>query len=117
MTEHTSKDPIKAIKALLTDELHIDAVHFPVDVKSENGSIIIEGTVEKISQKKKAVLSHERRADKGPSLRRLCGRERVQGAQARCRGYGRHSRPRRRGLVLEPQEARGSSGVVGARFY
>jgi len=56
MTEHTSKDPIKAIKALLTDELHIDAVHFPVDVKSENGSIIIEGTVEKISQKKRAML-------------------------------------------------------------
>ncbi|HEY4708501.1 MAG TPA: BON domain-containing protein [Thermodesulfobacteriota bacterium] len=56
MTEHTSKNPIKAIKALLTDELHIDPVLFPIEVAQENGSILIEGTVEKISQKKRALL-------------------------------------------------------------
>lgn len=56
MTEHTSKNPIKAIKALLTDELRIDPVLFPIEVAQENGSIIIEGTVEKISQKKRALL-------------------------------------------------------------
>lgn len=56
MTEHTSKDPIKAIKALLTDELHIDPARYPIGVSSEDGSIVIEGTVERISQKKRAML-------------------------------------------------------------
>ncbi len=56
MTGHSSKDPIKAIKAHLTDELHIDPVLFPIEVASVDGSIIIEGAVENISQKKRAML-------------------------------------------------------------
>ncbi|HBG45458.1 MAG TPA: transporter [Deltaproteobacteria bacterium] len=53
---HTSKDPVKALKAALTDELRLDPVAFPIDVQMENGSIMVDGVVEKVSQKKRAIL-------------------------------------------------------------
>lgn len=53
----TSKyDPAKALKAILVEELHLNPMEFPIHIWVENNSIGVEGVVEKVSQKKKAVL-------------------------------------------------------------
>lgn len=49
-------DPVKALKAALTDELHIDLRENPIQCGMESESLFIEGTVERVSQKKKALL-------------------------------------------------------------
>lgn len=54
MTE--TLDPLRSIRAALTDELHIDPRKHPVRCEMVNGSVLLEGTVETISQKKKALL-------------------------------------------------------------
>lgn len=54
--ENTPHDIAKAVKAALVNELHLDPAIYPVEVRSEDGSVLIEGMVEKISQKKKALL-------------------------------------------------------------
>lgn len=47
---------LKAIKASLEKELHIDPVKHPVHLKMENNAILMEGVVDRISHKKKALL-------------------------------------------------------------
>lgn len=49
-------DPVKALKAVLTDELHIDLRENPIQCGMESESLFIEGTVERVSQKKRALL-------------------------------------------------------------
>ncbi len=49
-------DPIKTLKAFLTDTLHIDLRKNPIRINMEGGSIVMEGLVEGIANKKKAVL-------------------------------------------------------------
>ncbi|MBI5588015.1 MAG: BON domain-containing protein [Deltaproteobacteria bacterium] len=51
-----NNDPVKALKAALTDKLHIDLKSNPVTVALEGSSIIIEGMVEDIARKKRALL-------------------------------------------------------------
>ncbi|MBI3754208.1 MAG: BON domain-containing protein [Deltaproteobacteria bacterium] len=47
---------IKTIKASLEKDLHIDPVKNPIHLKMENGAILMEGMVDRISHKKKALL-------------------------------------------------------------
>ncbi|MBI5048860.1 MAG: BON domain-containing protein [Deltaproteobacteria bacterium] len=47
---------LKTIKAALEKELHIDPIKTPVRLKIENGAIIMEGTIDRIAHKKKALL-------------------------------------------------------------
>ena len=54
MTAHN--DPVKALKAALTDKLRIDHRSNPVSVRMEGASILVEGTVEDIALKKRALL-------------------------------------------------------------
>jgi osmotically-inducible protein OsmY len=54
--ENTPQDIAKAVKAALVSELHIDPALHPVEVRIVDGSVLIEGTVEKIAQKKRALL-------------------------------------------------------------
>lgn len=48
-------DPVKALKAALTDKLHIDTASNPLYVRMDGESIVIDGMVERISQKKRAL--------------------------------------------------------------
>ncbi len=50
-------DSVSALKAILTDRLHIDQRTNPVRVETEGESLLIEGVVEHISQKKRALLA------------------------------------------------------------
>lgn len=51
-----ANDIIKKIKASLEKELHIDLVRNPLHIRLENGAVLMEGTVEKIAHKKRALL-------------------------------------------------------------
>lgn len=49
-------DRVKALKAALTDRLHIDQGTHPIHVALEDDFIVIEGMVDNVSQKKSALL-------------------------------------------------------------
>ena len=49
------KAPVKTLNAALTKELHIDLKKNPIHVRLEGGSIVIEGYVDTIARKKRAV--------------------------------------------------------------
>ncbi|MBI5892068.1 MAG: BON domain-containing protein [Deltaproteobacteria bacterium] len=51
------KNIINGIKAILTRDLHIDLVKSPIHLKIEKDTIVMEGMVEGIAQKKKALLA------------------------------------------------------------
>lgn len=51
-----NNDPVKAVKAALTENLHIDIRQHPVRVTLENSCLVVEGTVESIAVKKRALL-------------------------------------------------------------
>jgi len=53
MTSHTA---VKALKAALTEELKLDPNNFPIDLKVEDGSVVMEGMVENVAVKKRALL-------------------------------------------------------------
>ena len=55
-SDMTILDPVKELKAALTDELHIDLRKNPIHCGMESLSLLIEGTVERVSQKKRALL-------------------------------------------------------------
>lgn len=52
----TANDPVKALKAALTEKLRIDHQLNPVTVMMEGRSILMEGVVEDIALKKRALL-------------------------------------------------------------
>lgn len=54
--ENTPHDIARAVKAALVSELHIDLAIYPVEVSMEDGSVLIEGMVDSISRKKRALL-------------------------------------------------------------
>lgn len=47
---------IKTIKAALEKELHIDPAKTPIHIKVENSAVVMEGAVDKIAHKKRALL-------------------------------------------------------------
>lgn len=48
---------VKAMKAMLTDELRLDPASLPIDVSlAADASMLLEGVVERLAQKKRAVL-------------------------------------------------------------
>ena len=49
-------EALKTIKAALEKELHIDPIKNPIHLKMEGDAILMEGIVEKISHKKRALL-------------------------------------------------------------
>ncbi len=51
------KNIIKGIKAILTRDLHIDLVKSPIHLKIENDALVMEGMVESVAQKKRALLA------------------------------------------------------------
>ncbi|MBI5642421.1 MAG: BON domain-containing protein [Deltaproteobacteria bacterium] len=51
-----NEDPVKALKAALTDELHIDLKTNPIHCRMEETSLLIEGLVGKVSEKKRTLL-------------------------------------------------------------
>lgn len=50
-----AKDPVKTLRAALTENLHIDLAKHPIDCSLEDGAIVVEGLVESIAQKKRAM--------------------------------------------------------------
>lgn len=52
----TSFDPVKAVRAMLTEVLRIDPAAHHVEVRMEDGSMLMEGMVERLAQKKLALL-------------------------------------------------------------
>jgi osmotically-inducible protein OsmY len=52
----TEKDPVKTLGAALTDKLHIDPKECPIDIRMEGDAIVVEGTVERVAQKKRALF-------------------------------------------------------------
>lgn len=52
----TTPDPVKALRAALTEKLHINLRTNPVKVALDGDSILMEGFVERISQKKRALF-------------------------------------------------------------
>lgn len=52
----TETEIVKIIKASLEKELHIDLIKNPIHIKMENNAILMEGVVDRISHKKKALL-------------------------------------------------------------
>lgn len=52
----TSQHAVSALKALLTEGLNFDPNDFPIALRMDNGSVVMEGMVEKVAQKKKALL-------------------------------------------------------------
>lgn len=51
-----NNDPVKEIKAALTDTLHIDHLKHPIQCDLIGDALLMEGTVETLAQKKKALL-------------------------------------------------------------
>ncbi|GMR04463.1 MAG: hypothetical protein BMS9Abin23_0361 [Thermodesulfobacteriota bacterium] len=51
------EDIIKALRAALTGQLHMDPVKNPVTLKMEGDAIVMEGVVEGIAEKKRALLA------------------------------------------------------------
>jgi len=51
----TNNDPVKTFKAVLTEKLHIDHKLNPITVRMQDDCILVEGTVEDISLKKRAI--------------------------------------------------------------
>ncbi|MFQ5466215.1 MAG: BON domain-containing protein [Thermodesulfobacteriota bacterium] len=49
-------DPVKTLKAALTERLHIDHATNPITCAVEDGAMVIEGLVDDIAQKKRALL-------------------------------------------------------------
>ncbi len=49
-------DPLLTLKAALTEKLHIDLRKNPIHLKKEDNAIVIEGMVDKIAQKKRALF-------------------------------------------------------------
>ncbi len=52
----TEKDPVKTLGAALTAKLHIDPRECPIDIRMEGDAIVVEGTVERVAQKKRALF-------------------------------------------------------------
>lgn len=52
----TKRDPIEALKAALTDKLHIDLKKNPIHLKKEGNAIVMEGVVDGIALKKRALF-------------------------------------------------------------
>lgn len=52
----TSQPAVTALKAMLVEELKCDPNGFPIALRMEDGSIVMEGMVEKVAHKKKALL-------------------------------------------------------------
>lgn len=52
----TSHPAVKALRAILTDELKFDPNDFPIGLKMEDGSIVMEGMVDSVALKKRALL-------------------------------------------------------------
>lgn len=52
-----TKDPAIILKATLTDKLHIDLRKNPVEIRLEGDALVIEGVVDGIALKKKALFS------------------------------------------------------------
>ncbi len=52
----TEKDPVKTLRAALTGKLHIDLRENPIDVRIEGDALVIEGTVERVAQKKRTLF-------------------------------------------------------------
>jgi osmotically-inducible protein OsmY len=52
----TENDPAKTLRAALTDKLHIDLRKNPIDIKMEGDAVVIEGTVERVALKKRALV-------------------------------------------------------------
>lgn len=53
----SGKDPVKTIKAAITACGHIDPRKTPVEVRMDGDAVVIEGMVERISQKKRVMLA------------------------------------------------------------
>ena len=49
-------EALKTIKAALEKELHIDPIKNPIHIKMEGDAILMEGVVDRISHKKRALL-------------------------------------------------------------
>ncbi|MFQ5736549.1 MAG: BON domain-containing protein [Thermodesulfobacteriota bacterium] len=49
-------DSVTALKAALTDRIHIDLRKNPIQVKMEDGCLLIEGMVDDVASKKRALL-------------------------------------------------------------
>jgi hypothetical protein len=52
----TEKDPVKTLGAALTDKLHIDPRECPIAIRMDGDAIVVEGTVERVAQKKRALF-------------------------------------------------------------
>src|SRR3989338_4313930 len=52
----SEKDPVKALKAAITEKLHIDPRKTHLEVRLEKEALAIDGTVDTIALKKKALL-------------------------------------------------------------
>lgn len=52
----TSQHAVSALKAMLTEGLGLDPNAFPIALRMENGSVVMEGMVEKVAEKKRALL-------------------------------------------------------------
>ncbi len=47
------QEPVKALRAALTDRFHLDPKRFPIHVAMEDGALVIEGLVESVATKKR----------------------------------------------------------------
>jgi osmotically-inducible protein OsmY len=58
MADNTTTDAeaVKKLRAALTERLHLDLESNPIDIKIEDEAVVIEGTVDDIAIKKRAVL-------------------------------------------------------------
>jgi osmotically-inducible protein OsmY len=52
----TSQPAVKALRAMLTEELKFDPNSFPIAMKMDDGSIVMEGMVASVGLKKRALL-------------------------------------------------------------
>lgn len=53
----TSQPAIKALKAALIEKLRVDPNDFPIAISMEDGSVVMEGKLKSVSQKKRALLA------------------------------------------------------------
>jgi osmotically-inducible protein OsmY len=69
--EMKSEEVIDRIKGAVTDATHIDLVEAPLDFRFEDGKLVMEGMVDRISNKRKAVLAAMGVMGKGNVIDRL----------------------------------------------
>lgn len=111
------KDPVKSLKAAITERLHIDPKKTPLEVRLERDALAIDGTVDSIALKKRALLVAMETEGVGGVVDRLRVRPSMRMTDEEIKKHfydAIDSEPTLSGLKLKTEVANGVIDIEGA---